>query len=227
MKRSHQPRAGQVLFAGIFVGLILTLVVTQAPLATEVDRKLAREIRISEEFISDMLVESPNWLVSWGGPNHGTYLDGYGVIFHFEASLVSNQHINIGRKGIFGLKNLGKDIFIWSDDDEDDEELEELLEDDEEAYQKYKEKKKQRAERMYERGKEELKEVLIDAGDVMNSLAANEWVTLVVILDDNKFFRKNKLDRFVLKAKASDLKAHASGQISEEQLFDRMAEEEY
>jgi len=215
-----------VLFAGFFVGLILTLVFTQTTLATEVDRKLAREIRISEAFISDMLVESPNWLVSWGGPNYGTYLDGYGVIFHFEASLVSDQHINIGKKGIFGLKNLGKDIFIWSDD-EDDEELEELLEDDDEAYEKYKEKKKKRSERMYARGKEELKEVLLDAGDVMNSLPASDWVTLVVILDDNKFFRKNKLDRFILKAKVSDLNAHASGQISEEQLFARMVEEEY
>ncbi len=161
MKPMIEYRNTNRLTAALVAGCVLALTALPSAQAGEVDKRMEREIRIAEEFISDMLVESPNWLVSWGGPTSGTYLDGVGVFFQFEASLVSGKH---DRKGPFGwsvFRDFGKRVVILGDADEEWEKT---------------------------------------------SLADDEWVTIIVVLDDHSFFRKNRLERLIVKARAGDLR---------------------
>jgi hypothetical protein len=62
----------------------------------EPHKKLNRELRIVEELFNDVLIDSPNWLVSGGGPAHAAYVDGIGLVIGFEASLVGRDMLTIG-----------------------------------------------------------------------------------------------------------------------------------
>jgi len=199
------------------------------------ERRLQREIEIMETIISDVLVESPNWLVSWGGPTHGAYIEGYGVMFAIETSLVDNRGWKDRDKGFSFLRKLtGGRVVIFSDDDEEeiyiegDEDNDEQDREDDEAYKRWRESRREREQRRYDRGKQELRDVLIDGADILEELAADEWVTIVAFLDDDhRYFRKHDLSRLLLKVRARDLQDYASGRLEREALEGRILETEY
>ena len=220
----YQNKHSGGFLAAVAVTLIVAfgwIAVTTA--SADVPRKLQRQIEIMEEAVSEMLIDSPNWLVSHGGPAYGVYLDAYGAVFGFDASLVSS-----GRHGIhigdFSIRRLfSRDhVVIYDDDDWDDEDWD----DDDEAYKKWRSKRKARDARRYERGKDEMRELLLDFGATID-VADNEWVALVACLENDKFFRRNKLHRFVIKAKGKDLKQYDDGKLSLEEAEKRLVEEEY
>jgi len=194
--------------------------------AQEPQKKLQREIGMMEEIISDMLIDSPYWLVSSGGPNQGVYLPGYGVIFSWEASLTSGKWSGDSWSLLRGLgirKHRDRVILDWDDEDWDDDEDK----DDDDAYDRWRSNRKKRDDRCYARGKEELREVLTDAGEMLSQLNDNDWVVLAVALDDHRYFRRHKLGQMVMRAKMSDLRAREAGSITAEQLATRIVEEEH
>ena len=74
------------------LGLALAFLVVARPVAAAVpadSRKLSREITVIEKVMDDMLLDSKNLLVYATDHNaHGLYLDEFGVVFSFNASLV-------------------------------------------------------------------------------------------------------------------------------------------
>ena len=193
-----------------------------------------------EELVSDVLVDSPYWLVGWGGPNHGIYLEDVGVIFSFEASLVTSSRWHDDDHGLRFLSRLGKNIVFWDDHDDDwdddwddddywldDDEDEDEDEEDREAYRKLRSHRTKRSERCYERGKRELREALAESAEILEELGDDDWVILAVALEDHRHFRRNHLSRLILKARMSDLRAYESGQIDAKQMSERMIEQEY
>ncbi|MCK4413991.1 MAG: hypothetical protein KAY32_10635 [Candidatus Eisenbacteria sp.] len=221
--------------------LIVTVGIAYSSAATagEPSKRLQREVRIMEELVSDVLVESPYWLVSWNGPNHGTYIEDLGVIFCLEASLVSDRRWHDDDRGLRILSRLGKHMFFrddkdddwdddWLDEDEDDDaDRDDDAAEDDDAYRKLRSRRAQRSERCYERGKRELRETLTDGTEMLSELADDDWVILSVSLEDNRFFRRNHLSRLILKARMDDLRAHEAGRIDAEQLNERIIEMEY
>jgi hypothetical protein len=212
-----------VLFAG-WAGV-------QSATAQEPSKKLQREIGLMEDIISDMLVDSPNWLVSSGGPNQGIYLASYGVIFSMEASLTGGQWSGNGSWSLLrslGIRShRGHVIVNWDDEDWEDDDSSAKKADDEDAYDRWRANRKKRDDRCYARGKEELHEVLMDAGDMLTQLKDDDWVVLAVALSDHRYFRRNKLERLTVRAKMGDLRARAAGTINAEQLAARIVEEEF
>ena len=58
-----------------------------APAAAQMPaEKLIRQIDVMETILGEVLVDSENLVVSGRSPVHGVFLDGYGVLFSFDAS---------------------------------------------------------------------------------------------------------------------------------------------
>ena len=204
----------------------------------DIPRKLSRKINVMERIINDVLLDSPYWLIS-GRPAHGIYLDGFGALFCFEASLV-NSSWSVGRNFISSLRDYririsdrNHYIVLGDDDDEDIEiyidgdDLDDMDKEEAEEYiadlKQSREKRKKKETRRYERGKEELIEVLIDYGDNLPGLKDNEWVAIAAFLSNDDFFEDNDCEHLVIKAKVSDLKAG----LDEDELIKRIVIEEY
>lgn len=203
----------------------------------DVPRKLSRKISVFERILSDVLHDSPYWLISGSQPAHGIYLDGFGAMFCFEASLVSNQW-SIGRNFISNLRDYRIDIdddgivIIGDKDDDyrvivDGDELDDMDEDEMEEYlADLKDSRKKRVKketRRYERGKEELMEVLIDYGDNLPGMKDDDWIAIAAFLDGDNYFEDNDCEHLVIKAKYGDLKAG----LGEEEMMKRIVVEEY
>lgn len=191
-------------------------------------KPLHKDIRSMQRVIDDMLIDSPNFLVSGDDNARGIYEPGRGVVFTFDASLVSRYW------GGHHVKHSG--WRFWDDDDDrywdwDDEEWD----DDEDADDKADEKKSRSMssrglrgeEKVYKRGQEEMVDVLLEYADRLDGLKAGETVTLVAYLRDARYFRKNKISNFLVKASIDDLRAYAGGKLSDEQMVAKVTREEY
>ncbi|MFH1143956.1 MAG: hypothetical protein V1774_05380 [Candidatus Eisenbacteria bacterium] len=91
----------------------------------------------------------------------------------------------------------------------------------------WKEQRLERQREMFEKGRAELIEALVDYGDTMTRLRDDQWVTFVVFLADSDFFREREVSRMVLKARMSDLRAYGQDRLSRDQMTARIIEEQY
>jgi hypothetical protein len=192
------------------LGLAVTALLLTGALATAQagpEDRMDRQIRVFEKALDTMLVDSPNWLVANSEPSFGYYLDDHGVVFSFRASLVSDW----GWGEPTRLWNILKHRKHRDDDDDDD------WESDREA---------KRQERLYERGKEELLLTLLDFGEILTTVADDEWVEISVKLRDAYYFRENDLRRLEMRAKASDLRSYYDGRMGEKEAMEKIQIEE-
>jgi hypothetical protein len=193
-------------------------------------RKMTRQIEVMERILDQVLLDSPNFLIRSTPVARGTYIPGIGVLFTFDASLVEHdwggiefKNWNFG-KGFRVEEQDGKRIIIIDEDpDPDERELDDEIED---SLQDWRDKRRERTERVYVRGKTEMVDVLLDYGDTV-TLDSGQWVVIMGFLTDEDFIDRNRFSRLILKAKAGDLDAYASGKISEEEMVKRIVEEEY
>jgi len=229
----------RMISIALFLGLAILLV---APDATgEMSRSLKRKIDLLENVVDQVLIDSPNFLVSGRGTTHGLFLEEYGVLFTFEASLVSRD---LDRGFLAGnwdyFKNLrfeqddeGRIIIYREGDDEDDDSLIEILTEDELedmdeedleelSMHQMRARDGKRQERRYESGKEELVEALIDYGDMLSDLDDGQSVAIVAFLVDSSFFDKEELSQLMIRAKMRDLRAYADGDIDEDEMIERV-----
>jgi hypothetical protein len=184
--------------------------------------KMDRQIRLMERILDDMLVESPNWLVRSSHEARGSYDDGEGVLFTFDADLV---HSGYGKK-FWKWNWWGDDIRIEIDDDDYDDDDRDRRRDRREERKRMEERSLRKQERLYNRGKTEIVETLLDFGDALTVLGDDEWVTVEVYLDDADYFYEKDLRRLTVKAKMADLRAYAEEKLSEEDAVKRIQIEE-
>lgn len=243
------------LFRGRLTGVLwvsLALLVC-SPVASfgqsgSVSKKLLRQIGVMEKIIGQVLVDSPNFLVSGRGDVRGTYLEEFGVLLTFEASLVGKDswgeyddwrggyRVETDKNGrtVIILPD-GQDEEDWADYDEDDDddydddydEDDYDDKDDSKRSRSWSSRKNRAERRLYTRGKIELRDTLVDYGDTLSGLKDNQWVAVASFLRDSSFFIDEKISRFILKVKMKDLRAFASGSMDEEELRKRLVEEEY
>lgn len=224
-----KQRAAQVFLGAMIVTAMLAgVVITAYASDPTVTRKLKKQIVVLERILDEVLVDSPNFLVGSRRNTHGVYLDEFGVLFSFEASLISKDEDFSFGWGDFG-KNFtidhqdGKIIIILGNDEDGDEDGEILVIDKDEMREKHEESQRE----LYEAGKAELTEALMDYGETLTTLRDDQWVALAAFLRNSDFFVSNKISTLVLKAKLSDLRAHAQGKISEDAMAKRVVQEEY
>jgi hypothetical protein len=216
MTRSQWKRASVCAFA---------LVVGLASAATAVDepgRKMGRQISVFEQILDRVLIESPNFLINSRDNSRGMYVECFGAVFSFRASLVEKFDWDEGDWPWGGRIEIDDEdrIIIRPDrGDEDDWEDEEGEDGDRRSWSSRREAQE---ERLYERGKREMIETILDYGDTMTSLSDDQWVSIVGLLEDSEYFLDNRISRLVIKARMSDLRAYADGDIEEEEMESRM-----
>ncbi|MBZ0267804.1 hypothetical protein K8I85_06580 [bacterium] len=207
------------------IALVAGFLVTEA-FAVEApsSRKMSRQIDVMERIIDQVLIDSPNFLVSGRGNTRGLYIGDYGTVFTFSASLVNkgkNWSFDFG-EGFKVLKEGDRNIIVLPDDDVDPDDID-LDEDEDRGLSRT----DRQQERLYRRGKAELVDLFLDYGDTMTTLENGEWVAIVAFLRDSSYFADQRISRLLLKAKIDDLRAYAAEKISEEELVKRIVEEEY
>ncbi|MCA9754576.1 MAG: hypothetical protein KDA27_02150 [Candidatus Eisenbacteria bacterium] len=193
--------------------LVLSLGVAQADPPS---KKAQREIRMFERVMDDMLIDSPNWLVPGRDNTRGYYVAGHGVIYTFQASLVDRDW---GRKFRF---NVG-----WWDDDDWRDRRDRRERDRDDKDESRRDRYTDREERLFERGKQEVFDLLYDFGDTMESIGANETVTVVACLGDDDLFWDRDIRTLEMTVKISDLRAAANGSVSEDDFAKRVQIQEY
>lgn len=238
MKREGRVRGWSFVAVVAGLSLFAASLVAGPALAGEVSNKLEKRIDLLEDVLSDLLIDSPYWLVSAGAPAQGVYLEGFGVLLSFEGSLTSGSGWNLGDRRWSVFRKLG-DVLVWDSDDDrrwrsDDEDEDEYEEQEEQKDRKddlddetWKARHARRAGRCYERAKEELRELLMDSGDLVSELRDDEWIAIAADLEDHAYFRKQKLSALIVKARAGDVRAVDAKQLSEEQFLQRIVEQEY
>lgn len=214
----HRPsRRSRILQGLVLAGAALSLIAGDAEAGAK-SKKMSRQIELFERIVDQMLVDSPNWLVQSREETRGTYVDGHGAVFTFDASLVGAGWGKGIEKKIW--KMLGDEhVFLLGDEDEEEEELQE-------EKLKWREKDLKRQARRYERGKVEIVELLADFGDVLTTLGDGEWLEIEASLDDASYFEENELRRLTLKVKMSDVRAFADERIDEKAFVGKIQTQE-
>lgn len=192
--------------------------------------KTARQMRVFEHIVDEMLVDSPNWLVQGRDEARGMYVEGHGAIFTFDVSLVNAGWGDSGHgKSWWGWWQGHDDRVIILDDDDDDDD--DYGDDEDRASRRRARKEWQardlkRQERRYTRGKSEVVEMIVDFGDVLTTLADDEWVEIEAFLEGASYFYEKDLEQLSVRAKMADVRAYADGDIDEKTLVERIQTKE-
>jgi len=249
----NESRDKGMFFRGVvallLAGACLVLAVAPSDAADPAtSQKMLRQIGVMEKIIDKVLVDSPNVLVSGMGNTRGLYVDPYGVVFTFTASILRGD----SDSPLSGLTDWSfstdKDQYEMTTDkdgnqvitikkspkkkEKSDEGSKEALEDsakeDEHAEQEGHETvwQRQRAKK-YEAAKAELIQTILDYGETITSLKPGQNLLIAGFLKDDDFFRDEKISRFVLKAKVDDLRAFSTGDLTESAMRAKILIEEY
>jgi hypothetical protein len=229
--RTWWIRETLIVLAALLLGLLFVTRVdaSEAP----VSRKMARQIDVMERIIDQVLIDSPNFLVHGRDNARGLFLEEFGVLFTFDASLVRGKgedYSKLFQKWEKGFRiekdDEGKTVLVIPDFSADEEDLEEA-EEVAEGVRSWREREADRENRLYLRGKAEMVDVLLDYGDTVTTLDDDRWVAIVAYLRDSALFEVEDFSKLILKAKVGDLRKYASEEISEEEMIKRIVETEY
>lgn len=250
-RMTHLLRERKLRFAafGLVAGLALFGYIAaradaQAPAAWQ---SVARDAGRFEEDLDEMLLDSPNWLVSGGENARAVYLDGVGLVVSFQASLVGSRWTsgssNWSWSG-FRVKRHGDGWSIYDDeddwDDEDDDDRDrnrkerdraraerDRADNDDDEDDDDRDRRSSRERRNFERGKEEMLDFLVDFGPDLSGLRAGESVVLIGCLDGSRFLRREKVGRVIARVSVDDLKARGDGRMNEDALRAKIVMEQY
>jgi hypothetical protein len=236
MSRTHKNAVSRAFPPGILaLGAALLLAPTGAFAQDAVPKRLERKINVMEKVLNEVLRESPYWLVGGGGDyTRSVYLEEFGVIFSFDASLISNSADsgNIELNGLSFLKDL-KDIRIEQDGDkvivyrDNDKDGKKDADDEGLTFEELRDKRREREANRYEEGKDELIDTLIDYGDTLNELRDSQFVAITAFLENIDLMEDNEITHLILKSKVGDLRQLADGQITRDEWLKRLSVTEY
>ena len=216
--------------AALWLGVAaLGLVLAGDATASPNEKKLDRQIDLFERIVDDMLVESPNWLVQSSRETRGRYRAGTGARFTFDVSLVGRNHWGGGSKWWKTWMHHDGDVIVIDVDDYDDldaEEIEALVKSEKKSRERYRERSVEKQTRLYDRGKVEILEMILDFGDVLTTVPDGETLVLVAYLDDSEIFYEKDLRTLTVTAKMSDVRAFGNGKIDEKTMIGRIQVEE-
>ena len=244
MKRLLAP-ALALTFVPLFLALPSLQPVTPA-FAGEQSR-LERQMGIVEEAIDDMLIDSPNFLVSGSEVTQSIDDEEGGVLFIFRASLTSpwwkedkgflnlgNLNWRSGEKSIIVLKDRNRhgdqelslddaDITIKDGDVTVRDKHGKKIEIDDLKSEKLSSAEREKIQfEKYGKAKEEMVQVLIDYGEVLKALPAGQSVRIVARLHDLDLPEGQEVRKLSVRARIDDLRAYGDGKLSEQEMRNRV-----
>jgi hypothetical protein len=207
--------------------------------------RLERQLEIVEEAINDMLIDSPNFLVSGSEVTQSIDDEEGGVLFIFRATLtspgwhpgggiLSNLGWRPGEKSIIVLKDRqheGEKELSLNDADISIKDGEITIRDkdgkkfdlDDMKLQKMNPAKAEKTQlEKYQKAKEEMVQVLIDYGEILKALPAGQSVRIVARLHDLDLPKDQMVRKLSVRAKIDDLRAYGDGKLSEQEMRSRV-----
>jgi hypothetical protein len=243
MARSGSPTRNRFLVViGALASLVggAALVIPTPTLAEEPQSKLERQINVTQRLLDEMLVDSPNFLVSGHEVTEGVEIEEYGAFFTFRASLTGWgwEPGRFGRSLDFWPFNGGKRnvVVIKGDKDKGEKEISigdgSIVIKDGEVYMKeggktrklsgkdgadVVDEKQYRADQLkkYEAAKDELIRFMLDYGETLKALPAGQSVRIVARMTDLDLPEGHEVRSLTLKASIDDLRAYGDGRLSE------------
>ncbi len=237
--RGHNTASRAVPRGALTLGAALLILPVMATAQSEaVPKRLDRKINVMEKVINEVLRESPHWLVGGGGDyTRSIYLEEFGVIFSFDASLVDqDMHgVDIDFEGLSFLQDLknirieqdGDKVVVFRDSDKDGEQDQDKDEEKGLTIEELREKREKREADRYEQGKNELIETLLDYGDTLTELRNDQFVTIAAFLENIDLLEEDEVTHLIIQAKVSDLRQLGDGAITRDQMLSRIRVKEY
>ena len=208
-------------------------------------KRMLREITVLEKVIDEMLLDSKNLLIyTAGGVTHGLYIDEFGVLFSFEASLVDREDdMPWGdMEGYTFVTNPDGSVTIVKKSKDKHSKAPEPptpptpptppaprggVDDPKDSPRAWIDRQAGKQAKLYLAGKNEIIDTLIEYGESMNSLTDSQWLCFAAFLKNSDFFLENRISRLVVKARMSDLRAYAQGRIDRKAMVAKIVQEEY
>lgn len=223
--------AALILVAGLGAGWIRSSAASPQTL----EDRLQRQVRVVEKGIEEMLVDSPNLLVTTPHPVRGITLEGYGAVFSFDASLIGDgwgslagswasrfsadkRRILIRKGGKAGARVFslhGNDLFVDGGEDEPGDSEDRRGADAEESEEPDEATLRRSRAETYEKAKEELVQALLDYGATLSALPAGASVRLVACFDGLELSEDRTIHQLSVAASIDDLRAFGSGSASD------------
>ncbi len=231
--------SGAVLRGALALGAALLIVPAVATAQDDdIPKRLDRKINVMEKVLNEVLRESPHWLVGGGGDyTRSVYLDEFGVIFSFDASLVDQgiRGVDIDFEGLSFLEDLknirieqdGDKVVVFRDSDKDGKQDQDKEEEKGLTIEELREKRQKREADRYQQGKDELIEALLDYGDTLTELRNDQYVAITAFLENIDLLEEQDVTHLIIQAKVNDLRQLGDGAITREQMLARIRVKEY
>ncbi|MBT1705658.1 hypothetical protein [Chryseosolibacter indicus] len=195
------------------------------------EERMKRDIEVAENVLQTLIKQEVNQQRGFFGMDiKGSYLPGYGVTFKLPPDFAAPFVISIGEaETAFNWdRRDGYSYTVTTRDDGDDEDNQS---DDESAYKlknKTKEKKQLNADSVKSEYNQKLikaaKDFIIDYGDFISQLGANEKIVVTNRGDHNRgwYLSNSKRTHLSVEGSKSDIQAFKQGKISREQALSKI-----
>jgi hypothetical protein len=222
---------GVALAAGV---VALTVFCVAGPADAQKSRtsKMKREIRVLENILDQVVIDSRNVLVPSRQSVHGHYMSEFGVMFTTEASLLYDgwpprNNWNFNNFDWGRVEHKSDRIIIHKkdhDDDDDDDDDEAYDDNDDRSSRTWRTRRVERGQKLYNGVRAELIEGLIEYGDTITGLRDDEWIGVTVYFNDEHegYLDDRDISRLVIKARMGDVRDYTSGSLSRSAMEDRV-----
>jgi hypothetical protein len=237
VRRGHSFAAGLMLM----LAAGMACMIPSPALAGDSPTRIQRQIGVMDQLLDQVLVDSPNFLVSGKDAAEGFEVEDLGAIFTFRAS-VTGWGWNSGHtSGVFNFwpfQSQKQKVYVLRGDKGDGAAKEivvdggrivvkdgEVYIDEDGKTRKLSEKdgvnvldeKELQQDRLkkYEAAKEELIKFLLDYGETLRTLPAGQSVRIVARMEDLGLPEGREVHSLTLRASIDDLRAYGDGHMSE------------
>jgi len=204
---NRRPIPGTRLILALVIcslGLALGLTATAGPGSDSQTRRLDKQISLFEFILDDMLVESPNLLVRSSEATSGIYLEGQGAMFTFKIGLNTFTWDSDDHHWWKRIWSSGSEVIILTDDGDRVEDIEE-----------WRDEQLPKQEKLYQAGKKEIQETILNFAEVLTTLGDDEWVVIKARLRGTDYFREQDIRKLEIKVQMRDIRAYAAGRLDE------------
>jgi hypothetical protein len=208
------------VFAALMVA-VLGLVAVSATAADDTASRLDRKVRVMERVLDEVLIQSPNVVVSSRSVTRGLVLEEYGALFTLEASLGTEMFVFAMPQPPAAPIDAGDEGRIIVAPKRPDRPGRG------ESWDEWQEKSNEKRAEQYAAFKSEMTDAIVDYGVTLTELGDDQWLAVVAFLDSRPLLGSDdRGGRLMLKIKMRDLRQHSAGSLSRDAVKGRVIVEE-
>lgn len=207
----------KILVVAALMVAVLGLMAVSATAADDAATRLDRKVKVMERVLDEILIQSPNVVVSARGVTRGLVLDEYGALFTLEASIGTDMFVMaMPEPPAVPIGEGHEDTVIIAPRHPDRAGRED----------EWLEKSNEKRAEQYKAFKAELIDAIVDYGVTLTELRDDQWLAVVAFLDSRPLLGGSEGGRLMLKIKMRDLRQHSAGALSRDAVEGRVIVEE-